>query len=159
MAIKGKLLMVNSTIGHKSGVREFRTIAYATDHTLDLSSSLDSVATKDDNELYKNQEITSQDWSVKTENLIAADPDDEGMPTYTQLLEAMKSQTQVELYFSYLADAAGAERTGTDWITGNGVTATPMATGYAYITSLELNAENKTNVSYTATFQGAGAIS
>ncbi|MCD8265821.1 MAG: phage tail protein [Prevotellaceae bacterium] len=169
MAIKGKLLMVTIvTDNGKDQAFQYntdKTIAYATSHTLDLSSSLDSVQTKDDNELFKEQEVTSQDWSVKTENLIAADPDDPGTPTYSTLHDFMKNSTKVYLSMGYLPYAAGKERDdyGSDWLAPHGSqdqenVPEGMVYGWAYITSLELNAENKSNVSYSATFQGAGKI-
>ncbi|MCD8206990.1 MAG: phage tail protein, partial [Bacteroidales bacterium] len=154
--IKGKQLMVFvKTDGETHG----RTIAYATNHTLSLSSDLDDTGTKDDNDLYVNQEITGLDWSMTSENLIARDTEDVGAPTYKDLLAIVRAGTPVTVYFETVPGAMGKDREGTDWTSDantGGTERYELLRGTALITSLELNAENKENVSYTVTFQGVG---
>lgn len=167
--IKGKELMVLIDPTDVGGsFNGYMTIAYATSHTLDVGTSFESVATKDDNELYQYQEPNGQNWSVKTENLVPVDTSDDSSNLYADLLSIMRSGQKVMLWFGYVKGSAGVERKGRNWndssLQGgtaseyNEVTFEDGGTGEAIITSIEMNAENKGNVSYTATFTGVGKI-
>lgn len=150
------MVLTTATTG---STRAFKTIAYATNHTLTLGTDTDEVNTKDDNDLYKNKEVTGQNWSATTENLIAADPNDEGAPTYDALMKALRGHQKVEIHFASLPGSMGVERKGDNWTdSANTPEISNWLYGYAYITDLQLNANVKENVTYTATFTGCGAL-
>lgn len=139
-------------VGTASG--SYNTVALATSCTLDLSSSMSSTVTKDDNDLYECQEITSQDWTLSTDNLISVDST-YGPVDLTTLMGYISNGTLLYVSFAYLEGSLGTQTTTGTW---TGVAdATDIITGTVRLTSIQANFENKNNASYTAQFAGVGA--
>lgn len=107
----------------------------ATSHTLSIQSETADVTTKD-SAGWREILPTLKSWSISVEALMTYDE------TYgaTELRAALTARTQLNFKFQ-----TGAS--GDDNYYGNG-----------YITSFEINAPMEDAVTYSATFEGTGAI-
>lgn len=124
------------------------SIACATNHTLAIETETSDTSHKDIQGNWKSSDIKNFSWSVTSENLFTLDGSGQ---TYSDLVSLMTSKTEVELKFGF---ASGS-------ITASGYTPslTPLHSGKAIITSLNLNAPNGDNATYTVTFTGRGVLS
>ena len=134
-------------------------VAFATNHTLNLTANQVDVASKDHG-TWGAKEIQNIDWEASTENLYCSYVS--GQNNYDTLFDAMVNKTQLDLVFGKPTnwDENGLTRGGnndenapTEWNSG-----TSYLSGKCYITSLQLNAPNGENANYTATFTGSGPI-
>ncbi len=147
--IDGKLLMIAVEVNGT-----YETIAMAKSCSLDMSTSLSDVKTKDDNELAVDQEVTGMSWSMKTENLIPASKNGIKLHPDT-LLNLLCAGTRCNVQFRYYTGAAG-RATGSDHSWGSTAN-TVLFRGTAIIESISLNGTNKENATFSASFKGAGA--
>ena len=116
-----------------------KSIAFATSHSLSLSSNTVDIASK----------VGKLSWEITSENLYT----DEG---YAALQEAWANKTEVTLIWGKPSDynAGGIVGTAEAWTA-------PTAgyyTGKAIITSLSVNAATGDNATFSATFTGVGAF-
>lgn len=126
--------------GSSSG--SYKSLAYATSHTLSLSTSEIEVSDKDTGE-YGSSEPGQKSWEIQSEN------------TYSQvdadrLIEAWQKGEQIDCVWNTKSETdATAPVSG--W--------TPAAGGYegkAIITSLSVNAPSGDKASYSLTLKGIG---
>lgn len=153
MTINGQDLMVfvKGTDG------KYKSIAYATNHTLDVSMEQIDASTKDNGVGYwSNSEPGMMSWSMTTENLMS-DSGENGYD-YNALFELMLKRETVEVCF-------GLQNNGTHSIESEYQAPSDgweVSTGYyhgkAFITSLSVTATNGEKATYSATFTGAGAL-
>ena len=138
--IKGNELMV---------FKGTQALAYATSHTLSISGNAISVSSKDHG-YFDASEVGNLSWEVTTENLYTEND-------YDALFDAMVAKTPITIVF---AKASNYDQNGLTSVGGSVEAWTPAAgkTGKAYITSLEANAPNGENATFTATFTGSGPI-
>ena len=134
---------------------ESKSLAFATNHTLSISTETSDTSHKDVKGSWTTASIKTFSWEVSTENLYA----DEGNgSTFDVLFDAMTSKTLVTIVFGQntgtLTQATSSTSGG--WATD---TTKNYYTGQAYITSLEVNAPNGDNATFTATFTGVGELS
>ena len=141
--IKGRDLMLFK--GDKS-------IAYATNHTLSITANTTDVSSKDHG-IYGSTEVVSFSWEIQSENLYTEE-------AYNELFDAM------------MAGASGNKLTvkfGLKAVTGEGTVVdgsysywpskeTGYYTGECYITSLQANAQNGDNATFSVTLQGVGKL-
>lgn len=141
--IKGRDLML---------FKDDKSIAYATNHTFQLTANTSDVSSKDHG-IYGGTEVVSFSWEIQTENL------------YTE-------KAFNDLFDATLAGANGTKLTvkfGLKAETGDGTVVdgdyqnwSPKASGYytgsCYITSLSANAPNGENATFSATLTGVGKI-
>jgi len=150
--IKGQeiMLMING-----------KSVAFATNHTLNLNTETSDVSSKDHGQ-WGAQEINRITWEASTENLYCSYTN--GVNNYDTLFDAMVAKQAIDMVFAKPSnwDKDGLVRGGnsaadaeTEW----NAPATSYLTGKCHITSLQLNAPNGENANYTATFTGAGPIS
>ena len=136
--IKGSQLML--FVGGKS-------IAYATSHTLTLSTDSNNVKTKDHG-MYGFNEVTALNWEITSENLYT----EADMST---LFDAWNKSTELTVAFGKAANwtEKGLPDGSTNW--------TPDAavyTGKAVISNLSVNAAAGENATLSITLQGRGAL-
>lgn len=127
-----------------------KSIAYATAHTLTLTTNTTDIASKDHG-IYGAKDVSTITWEITTENLFAESD-------YATLVDSMLAGQPVDVVF---ANAATWTKTGID---NSSKTWTPDSTstqlsGKALITSLTANANTGENATFSATFTGVGAIS
>lgn len=125
-------------------------LAYAQNHTFNISGSEVDVSTKDHG-FWGSTTIGNLSWEATTQNLYVED-------NYDELYDAMVSKTPIDIVF---AKASNYDENGLA-SEGGTVQSWTQGTGYkgkAVITSLEVNANTGENATYSATFKGAGALS
>lgn len=146
--IKGGDLML--FIGNKS-------IGYATSHSLSISADTKETSTKDSGGKWQTSEVGLISWTASSENLYANEA--KGM-TYNDLFNSMVNRTELDAVFTLKDDSTNSETENSDTVPSNGWT--PKAnTGYqgkVIITSIELNAPNGEDASFTVQFQGTGPL-
>lgn len=137
-------------------------IAFATNHTLSLTRNTQEISSKDHGDATAVLP-TTQSWEVTTENLMSA-------AGYEQVLGAYLDATPVTIYFGASNYSNTTSEQGivevdnaTNWTKEAFPESATSATslnlqGTAYITSLNVNAPNGENATYTATFTGTGQI-
>lgn len=128
-----------------------KSVAYATSHTLSVSADTTDTSNKDEGGGgWASSDINKLSWTSQTENLYSEDGNGE---SYKDLFALMIAKIPIELVFSLKTETA-TDVPEVGW--------TPKATGKysgkALITSLELNAPNGENATFTAQFTGVGAL-
>jgi TP901-1 family phage major tail protein len=148
--IKGSDLMVFIETSGGS----FKSIAYATNHTLTVGTNSTEISTKDDGGgVWNSATVQKLNWSATTENLFSLDG--EGA-NFDDLFAIMADRKEVKIKFSL--DSVYANKP--DVVPSGGWTpiSTPQYTGSAFITDLSVNAPDGDNGSFSATFTGNGAL-
>lgn len=138
----------------KEGTGTVKSIAQATNHTLNISADTVDISTKDIHRgEWKASEVNMLSWTASSENLVA---DDAQGYNYSKLLQLMTSRTKITGYFG-LADTSkstdGNVPSG-GWINKS----TDYMTGEMVITNLTLNAPNGDNASFSVDFTGVGPL-
>lgn len=156
MTLNGSDLMVFVKDG-----TTYKSIAYATNHSLDVNmESMDSSTKDSGNGYWQNQEPGMMSWSMSTENLMS-DTAEHGL-SYNDLFELMLKRETLEVYFSLQTNNIDyAQKLGEEFevpSTGWTYDSTNNYHGKAYITSLSVTATNGEKCTYSATFTGAGAL-
>lgn len=150
--VKGKKLMVFI----KAGSGDYKSIGFATNHTLSTSASTVSVSHKDlvdaGSGKWDSQEIDTLAWSVTSENFYANTA--EGY-TFSDIWTLYANGTELDLKFGVAADSATGVPTG-GWVPPSSGT---VLSGKAIISSVDVNAPVDDNASFSITFTGRGALS
>ena len=129
-----------------------QSIAYATNHTLEISGETKDTSNKDEGGgNWASEEVGLLSWSATSENLYSHDG---AGNNYDDLFDAMVAKTPIAAVFC-LRNEADSVTT----VPQNGwTTSVPKYTGNVVITSLSLNAPNGEYATYTANFKGVGAL-
>ena len=139
----------------KAGSGDYKSCAFATNHTLSTSASTISVSHKDlgdsGNGKWDNQEIDTLSWTITTENLYANVG--EGY-TFNDLWNFYTNGTELDIKFAVAADSTTGVPTG-GWVPP--VSGTVLS-GKAIISSLDINAPVDDNASFSCTLTGRGAL-
>lgn len=153
--IKGDDLMLFVPVVNE-GTTTYKSIAYATSHTLTLTAETLDINTKDHGE-WGSTTVNKINWSISTENLYT-DED------YDLLFDAMVAKQPLRVVFGKKAedpsvivadgDAANYTPANQDYAHRNA----HMKVGNVLITSLVANTPSGDNATYTAEFQGVGAL-
>lgn len=150
-AISGSDLML--FIDSTGGGTGFKSIAFATNHSLSISAETIETSSKDNGGKWVSKAPRKLSWNVSTENLYAIDG--EGS-TYDELFTAMTDRKELSIVFSLEKEYA----TKKDEVPTGGWT--PITSGQykgkVIITNLDLNAPNGDNATFTASFEGVGAL-
>lgn len=147
--IKGSDLML--FIGGKS-------VAGATNHTLTINAETSEISakTKDEaNGAWNESEVSTFTWEATTENLVTFTGYGVGN-TYMDLYDAMSTGEEVTLVLGVKSES-GEKAPDADGFTPKAA-GQPYLTGKAYITSLDLTAQDGENATFTATFTGNGKL-
>ena len=149
-----------------------KSIAFATSHTLTVSTDTQQTSTKDDGGKFQSSDYGIISWNLSSENL--ASYDGAGY-NYQDLIDLMLSQTKVTATFTIEGSSGSSypyssklnsvdDATGDVWapgITGNIGSTTGKSLGYTgtvLITSVEVNAPNGENATFTVQLQGDGPL-
>ena len=146
--VKGQELML--FMGGKS-------IAFATSHTLTVTGNTTDISSKDHG-FFAASSLTSITWEISSDNLYT-----DG--AYDKLFDAMvNKRVPVEVVFGHYADDKSLALNGTaddpeheSWTAPSGATHV-YYTGKAYITSLNANAANGDNATFSVTLSGVGKL-
>ena len=126
-----------------------KSIAYATSHTLEITGETSDTSNKDEGGGdWSAQDANLLSWSASTENLYSLDGKGSN---FDDLCDMMIAKTPIDAVFAPKSEAT------TD-VPENGWTSSGGYKGKAVITSLSLNAPNGDYATYTAQFQGVGAL-
>lgn len=146
-------------------------IAFATSHTLTVSTDTQQTSTKDDGGKYQSSDYGIISWSATSENL--ASYDGSGY-NFQDLIDLMLSQTKVTATFT-IESSSGAtypyatkldsvdDATGDEWAPGatatiGGSSKSVGYTGTVLITNVEVNAPNGENATFSVQLQGDGPL-
>lgn len=136
-----------------------KSIALATNHTLEISGDTQSTSNKDEGAGgWASEEVSLLHWSGTTENLFT--PDGEGN-LYNDLFDMMVAKTPVAATFTLKKETATTVPTG-GWTPIDSTSQDAMKdniyTGNIAITSLSINAPHGEYATYTMNFTGVGAL-
>lgn len=155
--------MTNADIFKGSALQVFignSTIAFATSHTLSITTNTNEVATKDHGD-YPAVLPTTITWEVSCENLYASDD-------LSTILNAIKNRTELTVKFAEVSNysQSGGEysynavepgiidnNSKTSWTIGK-----IIGQGKAYVTSYSINAAAGDNASISCTLTGSGQL-
>lgn len=127
-----------------------KSIAYATSHSLEITGETTDTSNKDEGGGdWSSQEVNILSWSASSENLYS---EDGAGDNFDDLFDLMIAKTPIDAVF------AKKSETVTDVPAAGWTSKKPTYEGKVVITSLSLNAPNGEYASYTAQFQGVGAL-
>ena len=123
-----------------------KSIAYATNHTLNLSAELADVSNKDEGSGdWKVQEVKQMSWEATTENLYSVDG-------YNSLFTLMTAKTPITAVFAPKTESDINVPSGGTWTASSGYT------GSVIINSIAVNAQVGDYATFTVNFTGVGAL-
>lgn len=129
-----------------------KSIAYSTNHTLSITANTADVSSKDHG-VYGGTEVVSFSWEIQSENLYTE-------AAYNELFDAMisgASGVQLTVKFGLKSEVGTGTVVDSDYTNW-----TPKETGYyigkCYITSLQANAPDGENATFSVTLQGIGKL-
>lgn len=127
-----------------------KSIAYATNHTLEINAETSDTSNKDEGAGdWATQEVTLLSWTASSENLYSTDGQGNN---FSDLFDLMIAKQPIDAIFSRKTGNA------TDVPTGGWTSSAPKYKGKVVITSLSLNAQNGEYSTFTANFTGVGAL-
>lgn len=149
--VKGKKLMVFV----KAGNGDYKSIGFATNHTLSTSASTISVSHKDladaGSGKWDDQDIDTLSWTITSENFYANTVEGIG---FADIWGYYAAGTVLDLKFGVAADSTTGVPTG-GWAVP--ATGTVLA-GKAIVSSVDVNAPVDDNASFSITFTGKGPL-
>ena len=123
-----------------------KSIAYATNHTLNLSAELADVSNKDEGSGdWKVQEVKQMSWEATTENLYSVDG-------YSSLFTLMTAKTPITAVFAPKTETDINVPSGGTWTASSGYT------GQVIINSISVNAQVGDYATFTVNFTGVGPL-
>lgn len=137
---------------------EYVSIGYATSHTLSISMDTKETSTKDSGGKWQTSDAGIISWTMSTENLYANDAN--GF-TYADLFEKMVARTPIDVVFDIEGSSVDVKTQKLDSVPSEGWNPAGDGKGFqgsVIITSLEVNSANGEDASFTAQFQGTGAL-
>lgn len=140
-AVLGKDLML--FVGGKA-------IALATSCKLSMSAETIDTQSKDSG-IWTEKDIKKLSWNCSSENLFSADA---SANSYDKLFELMLAREPIEIKFGIPANSDSGELPAAGWT----LPTTGAYSGTVLITSLELNAPDGDKATFSAQFEGTGAL-
>lgn len=137
--IKGNELMLFDNEG--------KSYAYATNHTLSLSTETADTSSKDHG-IWGAVEITKYSWEITSENLYTE-------ADFEKIFDMWVEGEKVHCKFGLKAETDNT-KTVVDGDYDNWTAGNTVYEGDAYITSLSANANNGENATYSLTLSGIG---
>lgn len=145
--IKGQELMIFLQTGTGSSAT-YKTIAFATNHGLELSADTADVSNKDVDGGWSDSEVTKKSWSMSSDSMMGTDGKG---ADFDDMYTAFAAGTKLHLVWNTKSSAAISENGWTPSTTGG-------YEGKAVITSINENAQNGENTTFSVTFTGCGAF-
>ena len=134
-----------------------KSIGYATSHSLSISADTKETSSKDSGGKWQTSEIGILSWTAQSENLCANEYEGIG---YDELFDYMIARKPIKGVFSLEGNSTDYADGKLDAVPENGWTP-KNGDGYEgnmLITSLEKNAPNGDNATFTVQFTGTGAL-
>lgn len=129
-----------------------KSIAYATNHTLEIAGETTDTSNKDEGAgAWKSEEVKILSWSASSDNLYSLDGEGDN---FEDLYDLMIAKTPVACVFAKKSQASSV----VDVPTGGWTAGSDGYKGNAVITNLSLNAPNGDYATYTVQLQGVGAL-
>lgn len=154
--LRGKELMLFIDKGTGS-THSYNTIAYATNHTLSISSDSLDISSKDGGSW--SSVITSKiQWEMTCEALYAASGESSLSIVYDELFQNMVNNKPINIAFGEISNGIGENGLAQSIPSGGWTPSGTLYSGEAYITSLEINASDGDAASMSITLSGNGAI-
>lgn len=125
-----------------------KCVAQATSCQVHLALQLESTSSKDSVGDFEEQDPVGKSWDISSDSLVALTDNGTNGETTIDLIDLILNGTKVTLTFDQTA--------GTNNRVGQN-SAIKM-TGQAYLTDLNITAQNRANSTQTAQFQGTGAL-
>ncbi len=134
-----------------------KSIGFATSHSLSISADTKETSSKDSGGKWQTSEVGVLSWTASSENLCADTA--EGV-SYDDLFGMMIARKPITGVFALEGNSTNLAEGKLDAVKTSGWT--PKAnngyTGQMIITSLEKNAPNGENATFTVQFTGVGAL-
>ena len=120
--------------------KDSAAFAVATNCKFTINANVLETSSKDSG-IWAEKKASKLSWTASTDNLYVKE-------SYTELVTAMIARTPVNLQFSTAGGSPGAYTANQDGYKGT-----------AIITSIDANAPDNENATYSVTFEGTGALS
>ena len=125
-----------------------KCIAMATSCTFHVSAQLQDSSTKDSVGDFQEQEVTGLSWDAQTESLVTLEDNGTNGELPQDLLSLMINKTKVTLTFDQTAGANN--RVGQNSVI--------KKTGQAYVSDINISAQNRQNSTISVQFTGTGPL-
>jgi hypothetical protein len=126
-----------------------KCIAMATSCQFHISAQMEDASTKDSVGDFQEQEVTGLSWDAQTDSLVTLEDNGSNGELPQDIFSLIINKTKVQLTFDQTAGANN--RVGQD--------SAIKKTGYAYVSDVQITAQNRQNSTMTVQFQGTGALS
>ena len=126
-----------------------KCIAMSTSAQFHISAELQDSSTKDSVGDFQEQEVTGLSWDAQTDSLVTLEDNGTNGELPQDLLSLIINKTKVTLTFDQTAGANN--RVGQNSVI--------KKTGEAYVSDVQITAQNRQNSTMTVQFQGTGALS
>ena len=126
-----------------------KCIAMATSAQFHISAELQDASSKDSVGDWQEQEVTGLSWDAQTDSLVTLEDNGTNGELPQDLLSLIINKTKVTLTFDQTAGANN--RVGQNSVI--------KKTGEAYVSDVQITAQNRQNSTMTVQFQGTGALS
>ena len=126
-----------------------KCIAMATSCQLHLSAELQDSSTKDSVGDFQEQEVVGLSWDAQTDSLVTLEDNGSNGELPQDILSLIINKTKVTLTFDQTAGANNRV----------GQNSAIKKTGEAYVSDVQITAQNRQNSTMTVQFQGTGALS
>ena len=125
-----------------------KCIAMATSCTFHVSAQLQDSSTKDSVGDFQEQEVTGLSWDAQTESLVTLEDNGSNGELPQDLLSLMINKTKVTLTFDQTAGTNN--RVGQNSVI--------KKTGQAYVSDINISAQNRQNSTISVQFTGTGPL-
>jgi hypothetical protein len=126
-----------------------KCIAMATSCQFHISAQMEDASTKDSVGDFQEQEVTGLSWDAQTDSLVTLEDNGSNGELPQDIFSLIINKTKVQLTFDQTAGVNN--RVGQD--------SAIKKTGYAYVSDVQITAQNRQNSTITVQFQGTGALS
>ena len=126
-----------------------KCIAMATSCTFHISAQLEESSTKDSTGGWQEQEVTGLSWDASTDSLVTLADNGTGGELPVDLMTLIINKTPITLTFDQTAGANNRVAQNS----------TIKRSGSAYLTDLNITAQNRANSTCTCQFTGNGPLS
>lgn len=126
-----------------------KCIAMATSAQIHVSAELQDSSTKDSTGDWQEQEVTGLSWDAQTDSLVTLEDNGSNGELPQDILSLIINKTKVTLTFDQTAGTNN--RVGQNSVI--------KKTGQAYVSDVQITAQNRQNSTMTVQFQGTGALS
>ena len=126
-----------------------KCIAMATSCQFHVSAQLEDSSTKDSVGDFQEQEVTGLSWDAQTDSLVTLEDNGTNGELPQDLLSLMINKTKVTLTFDQTAGTNN--RVGQNSVI--------KKTGQAYVSDINISAQNRQNSTISVQFSGTGPLS